>query len=372
MRTATRLMVVATGLLGMIGCGSDESAVWLHVKNVATEVTTLQVSLSLDGKPATQQYEFAQGLGEVAIRLRKDQIGQGNLSVNLSAFNADRCLLASAKYEAVLSSSGAVSEADVPLLPLVPTLCPNTRPNLVKVPKGTFTMGSPSSENGKGSDEVQHQVTLSSDFWIAESEVTQKQYQNVTGNSPSRIKGDDLPVEQVSFSEAAAYCNALSARENLPPCYQISGTTVGWADKLKCTGYRLPTEAEWEYAANPPNPPRTIYAGSDMVDGVAWYNLTAGTMTHGVKTKTANARGLYDLSGNVWEWVWDFYLLGYETLPSTDPTGPANPSSPTASRVVRGGSWRATASNARVAKRNTAGSASRNDDLGFRIARSIP
>jgi sulfatase modifying factor 1 len=106
-------------------------------------------------------------------------------------------------------------------------------------------------------------VTLTTDFWMAESEVTQRQYRNLMGSNPSSFKGDDLPVENVSWFDAVAYCNALSVKEKLPPCYQINGTTVGWADGVKCTGYRLPTEAEWEYAANPVTPPRTIYAGSD-------------------------------------------------------------------------------------------------------------
>lgn len=360
-------MVAAVGLLGMSGCSSDEAIVWLHVKNVTAELATLQVSMSLDGKPATQQYEFSQGLEEVAIRLWKDQIVQGNLSVTLYGLTTERCVVASGKYEASVRTSAAASESDVTLSPLVPTLCPHLRPNLVAVPKGSFTMGSSLSESGRGSDEVAHKVTLSTSFWMAETEVTQRQYQNVMGNNPSKHKGDDLPVEQVSWNEAAAYCNALSAKEMLVPCYQISGTTVGWADKSTCTGYRLPTEAEWEYAANPPNPPRTIYAGSDMVDGVAWYGLNAGPTTHAVKAKTPNGRGLYDLSGNVWEWVWDYYQLNYEALPSTDPTGPATPTN----RVIHGGSWRQPASAARVADRASSPGTSRNDDLGFRIVRSI-
>jgi formylglycine-generating enzyme required for sulfatase activity len=191
-------------------------------------------------------------------------------------------------------------------------------------------------------------VTLTTDFWMAESEVTQRQYRNLMGSSPSSFKGDDLPVEGVSWFDAVAYCNALSVKEKLTPCYQINGTTVGWADGVKCTGYRLPTEAEWEYAANPATPPRTIYAGSDTRgwSGVAQRN--AGSTTHAVKTKTANGRGLYDLSGNVWEWVWDWYQANYEALSCDDPIGPSTG----AYRVIRGGSWYYPATYARVAKRN--------------------
>lgn len=188
------------------------------------------------------------------------------------------------------------------------------------------------------------------------------------GSNPSNFKGDDLPVENVSWIEAVAYCNALSVKENLTTCYQINGMTVGWASGVKCTGYRLATEAEWEYAANPATAPRTVYAGSDSVDGVAWYGGNAGNTTRAVKTKTANGRGLYDLSGNVFEWVWDWYQVNYEALPATDPLGPMTG----AVRGVRGGSRGSTATYVRVARRNYSTPAIRGSDLGFRFVRSNP
>ena len=433
-------MLAGMVLLGMRGCGSDEVVVWLHLKNVTAEMATLQVSLTLDGKAATQQYEFTQGLGEVAIKLRKEQLGQGQLSVSLYGLRADRCRVLTGKYQATVSADKPVAEVDVTLATLTPTQCPlmvektgdgsvtsypaglscgtsctlyaavgtkvtltatpfsgslwegcsgvndtcevtvtkaqkvgvqwgpETRPKLVKIPNGRFTMGSSALESGRGSNEVPHTVTLMTDFWMAESEVTQRQYRNLMGSSPSNFKGDELPVENVSWFEAVAYCNALSVKEKLPPCYQINGTTVGWADGVKCTGYRLPTEAEWEYAANPVTPPRTVYAGSDTVDGVAWYSTNSGSTTHAVKTKTANGRGLYDLSGNVWEWVWDWYQANYEALPATDPIGPSTG----ALRVVRGCSWGSTATDARVAQRSYYAPAFRGINVGFRFVRSYP
>lgn len=240
------------------------------------------------------------------------------------------------------------------------------RPNLVMVLMGTFTMGSPAAEAGRASDEVQHTVRLTTNFWIAESEVTQKQYRNLMGSNPSNFVGDDLPVETVNWFEAVAYCNALSLKENLTPCYQISGTTVAWPSGVKCTGYRLPTEAEWEYAANPASLPRTVYAGSNTVDGVAWYELNAGNTTHAVKTKTANGRGLYDLSGNTWEWVWDYYQANYEALPPTDPIGPATGTN----RIVRGGSWFLGATEDRVARRYGISPAVRGNVMGIRVVKS--
>ena len=229
-------------------------------------------------------------------------------------------------------------------------------------------MGSLTGEVGRGSDEKAHPVTLTTDIWIAESEVTQRQYRNLMGSNPSSFRGDYLPVESVSWFDALVYSNALSAREKLQPCYQINGTTVGWPDGVKCTGYRLPTEAEWEYAANPVTPPRTVYAGSDTVDVVAWHGGNAGSATHTVKEKAANGRGLYDLSGNVWEWVWDLYQSNYDALPSTDPIGPSTGSY----RVLRGGSWTDPSSYARVAQRFNVAPSSRNYYLGFRLVRSYP
>ena len=241
------------------------------------------------------------------------------------------------------------------------------RPNLVLVTKGSFMMGSPTTEAGRLGNEVQHMVTLTTDFWMAESEVTQRQYRNLMGRNPSYFRGDDLPVENVSWYEAVAYCNELSVKEMLQPCYQISGTTVGWADKLRCTGYRLPTEAEWEYAAR--SPVEKMYAGSDTVDGVAWYNGNAGGTTHAVKGKTANRRGLYDLSGNLWEWVWDWYQVNYDALPVTDPMGPLT-QQVSDDRVVRGGSWDYAAPMARVAMRNNNSSSAGIYSLGIRLVKS--
>jgi len=436
-----RALLLGLLTLGMSSCGDDSVVVWLHLKNVTPDVAALQVVITLDGKVAMQQYEFTQGLGEVAIKLRKEQLVQGQLSVNLYGVREDQCRVLSAMYEAKVSTDKPYTEAEVRLASLTSMQCPLTvekvgegsvtasppgvscrpscklyvplgtkltlaattavpfsgsfwegcngvndscdvtvtkaqrvsvqwepevRPKLVKVLKGGFAMGSPTGEAGRSNDETQHSVTLTTDFWMAESEVTQRQYRNLMGSSPSYFKGDELPVESVSWFEAVEYCNALSVKEKLTPCYQISGTTVGWADGVKCSGYRLPTEAEWEYAAR--SPATTVYAGSDSVDGVAWFDANSGSTTHAVKTKTANGRGLYDLSGNVWEWVWDGYQGNYEALPSTDPIGPST----SAYRVIRGGSWYSSASSARVARRYVFAPTDRGDTFGFRFVRSNP
>ncbi len=432
-------------MLGLSGCGDDSVVVWLHINNVTPDVAALQVAITLDGKVAMQQYEFTQGLGELAIKLRKEQLGQGQLTVNLYGLNAEGCKVSTGQYagqiDGMVSANRPYFEMSVGLEPVSAVTClltvekvgngsvasspagvscgtsctmevpigtkvmltaatttplsgmlwegcsgvndtcevtmtkaqkvsvqwgPEVRPKLVNVLKGSFTMGSPNGESGRYPDETQHMVTLTKDFWMAESEVTQRQYRNLMGRSSSNFKGDELPVEQVSWFDAVEYCNALSVKEKLAPCYQISGTTVEWADGVRCTGYRLPTEAEWEYAAR--SPATTVYAGSDNVDGVAWYSANSGSTTHAVKTQTANGRGLYDLSGNVWEWVWDRYQGNYEALPSTDPIGPSTG----ARRVLRGGSWSDSAAVVRVAQRSYEAPPNGIFHLGFRIVRSIP
>ena len=357
MRALTRWFVPLLSLLS--GCSSDQVVLMIHVTNLTPDVTGLHVRAQLDGR-ASQQQTYTQRLETLAVTISKDSIGQGQLSLSLFGVGPLGCSISSAQYSATVELSSAYLQIDLPLEPLPHRLC--------KVPKGSFMMGSPAAESGRGTDEALHMVTLTTDYWMAETEVTQRQYRDLIGSNPANFKGDDLPVEMVSWYDAVAYCNALSVKEKLQPCYQISGTTVGWADGLQCTGYRLPTEAEWEYAANPATPPRTICAGADTADGVAWHSGNAANTTHTVKTKTANGRGLYDLSGNVWEWVWDHYQSNYEDLPSIDPIGPATG----VARVSRGGSWDLVASDARVAERDTGSPATRYNNQGFRIVRSIP
>ena len=357
MRTLTRCVLPLLSLLS--GCSPGQVVLMIHVTNLTPDITGLQVRAQLDDR-LSQQVTYAQKLDTLAVTIAKDNIGQGQLRLSVLGVGSSGCSSTGAQYNATVELNSPYLEIDLPLEPLTHRLC--------KVPRGSFVMGSPTAESGRGSDEVQHAVTLTTDFWMAETEVTQRQYRNLIGNNPSGSKGDELPAETVSWYDAVAYCNALSVKEKLTPCYQINGTTVGWADGVKCTGYRLPTEAEWEYAANPASPPRTIYAGADTADGVAWYNGNAGSTTHEVKTKTANGRGLYDLSGNVWEWVWDWYQGTYELPPSMDPNGPAMGTE----RVLRGGAWNYAATEVRVAIRNKIAPAGRNGYLGFRIVRSNP
>ncbi|MCF8305092.1 MAG: formylglycine-generating enzyme family protein [Ignavibacteriales bacterium] len=206
---------------------------------------------------------------------------------------------------------------------------------MILVPGGTYQMGDTRNE-GESNEKPVHSVSLSS-FYIGKYEVTQKLWYRVMGTSPSgfRVDGVNLPVEQVSWYGAINFCNALSDEEGLERYYTVSLTTVTTNPGKK--GYRLPTEAEWEYAAKEGltgSDSPSKYSGSDNIEEVAWYSGNSGGRTHNVGTKAANELGIYDMSGNVFEWCWDRYGE-YSSSPQTNPQGPASGSD----RVLRGGSW---------------------------------
>ncbi|MCR5316954.1 MAG: formylglycine-generating enzyme family protein [Treponema sp.] len=231
-------------------------------------------------------------------------------------------------------------------------------------------------------------VTLSS-FYISDHEVTQAEYQSVMGTNPSNFSGSNKPVETVSWYDAITYCNKRSIAEGLTPCYTVSGVdfsgsvTVPTSDDASwnaatcnwtANGYRLPTEAEWEYAArggesgcSAENP--TDWAGTDdstNLGDYAWYSTNSGRTTHEVKTTSkANALNLYDMSGNVWEWCWD-RADPIETGAATNPTG----GSYSSGRTNRGGSWDNGTNFCSVAFRPLDRPYSRKNDLGFRVVRT--
>jgi formylglycine-generating enzyme required for sulfatase activity len=254
-----------------------------------------------------------------------------------------------------------------------------------------FTMGSPVGEAGRLTDEVEHAVTLTRDFWMMTTEITQQQYLDVMGYNPSYFSvagtgadcGLDCPAEQLNWHEVAAYANALSMLEGLGECYSCTGTAPtdidcgpsgSYANPYDCPGYRLPTEAEWEYAARGGTTTAT-YAGDlaatdctdTTLDPIAWFCGNASSTTHPVGTKTANAYGLHDMLGNVWEWCHDRYAA-YPGGAETDPAGP--PSG--LIRGLRGGSWYSLARDARAAYRNNNTPGSPGTDIGGRILRTVP
>jgi formylglycine-generating enzyme required for sulfatase activity len=217
------------------------------------------------------------------------------------------------------------------------------------IPSGRFTMGSPKSEPTRKSDEDQHEVVLTRGFFLAETECTQGQWESVMEGNPSHFKGSHRPVENVSWEEAVEYCRNLTAKERAEGILP-----EGWE-------WRLPTEAEWEYA---------VRAGTTEVrygdlDTIAWHRGNSGSETHPVSQKSANAWGLQDMIGNVWEWCSD-WSGDYPTGIVTDPTGPSSGSL----RVFRGCGWFSVTRDTRSASRSSRVPGARSNQLGFRPALS--
>ena len=216
---------------------------------------------------------------------------------------------------------------------------------MIAVEGGTFKMGA-TSEQGSDADNDEkpvHNVTLS-DYYIGETEVTQELWQAVMGTNPSYSKGNKKPVEQVSWNDCQEFIKKLN--------------------RLTGKNFRLPTEAEWEYAARGGNKSKGYkYSGSNSIGDVAWYTDNSSSQTHDVKTKQANELGIYDMSGNVYEWCQDWYG-SYSSGSQTNPTGPTSGSD----RVLRGGSWSSSARYCRVSNRSINCPDSRLNYLGLRLA----
>ncbi len=228
----------------------------------------------------------------------------------------------------------------------------------------TFMMGAwVEDQHSYHSEHPSHTVTLTQDFMMGKYPVTQGLWQRVMDNNPSRFKGDNRPVESVSWFDALAFCNKLSELEGFESVYTIKGTHVvcNW----NANGYRLPTEAEWEYSTRGGEYHK--YAGSDNVDEVAWHLLNSDRQTHPVGQKKSNGFGLYDMSGNVLEWVWDWYGE-YSSDSVVNPTGISSASG----RVSRGGIWSTYPNLLRSAKRFYYSPTYRRYYIGFRLSRIYP
>jgi formylglycine-generating enzyme required for sulfatase activity len=284
----------------------------------------------------------------------------------------------------------------------------NTSPTapaaMVLVQGGTFTMGNTWGD-GDSDEKPTHSVTLSS-FYMSNYEITNAQVteaynwalgqgkltvssssvRNNEGNAQELLDLDasdcqisyngsqlivesgreDYPAIEISWYGAAAYCNYLSEKKGYNRVYDLSD----WSVNLSAKGYRLPTEAEWEYAARGGNNSNGYkYSGSDNIEDVAWYGSNSGGSTRTVGTKQGNELGLYDMSGNVWEWCNDWYGSSYySSSPSNNPPGPASGST----RVLRGDCWVYSAYHARVANRNGNYPYGTYNNVGFRISWTYP
>ena len=299
---------------------------------------------------------FLEGL-EKAVRSRSRGSMAANVGTSSSGFSHLRLepiILAPRPGE--LTPDDAIAEGFVFLLP------------------GTFTMGSPAAEPGHDGDETEHQVTLQQPFLIGATPVTQAEWRAMMGNNPSRNQASpQLPVECVSWHDAVAYCNARSRAEGLAEYYAlenargtpgrdytIQGVKLNTDD---INGYRLPTEAEWECAARA----GSVDARHGPVREVAWYSGNSKRTTQPVGQLAPNAWGVYDMLGNIWEWVWDVYA----PYPENAVKGPLGP--PRGEyRTNRGGGFSSGAKICRAANRGFAMPTRRQPTMGFRLARTMP
>jgi formylglycine-generating enzyme required for sulfatase activity len=260
--------------------------------------------------------------------------------------------------------------------------------DFVRIPAGTFVIGSPPDEPGRFDDEMQHRVTLTRPFELCDHHVTQVEWHAVMGWNDSAFPGDSTrPVENVTWFDGILYCNARSRAEHRDTAYVVSdaqfdgphcvSAEVRWI--RTANGYRLPTEAEWEFACRART--TTAYYNGPLtasdparctedrgLDAIGWYCANSGGHTHPVKRKPPNAWGLYDMAGNAQQWCWDTFAE-FTAVPVTDPAGPGDHAN--GPRVWRGGGFDYDPRHCRSADRGRDGPDGRFRDVGVRLARAI-
>ena len=300
--------------------------------NLSVNYKPFGADVFIDGKKVGQSPRVFNGIlvGSHKVEIKKD--GYGTDSKTVSILEGQTASL-----------SGVLTNVDNISIPVKYGISID----MVRVEAGTFTMGATAEmKNTEDSEKPTHRVTLTNDYYIGKYEVTQALWQAVMGDDPSYFKGDNLPVEAVTWDDCQEFIGKLN---------RITGKT-----------FRLPTEAEWEYAARGGNKSRGYqYSGSNNPSNVAWYDDNSGDKTHAVGTKQPNELGIYDMSGNVWEWCQDWYET-YSSSSQVNPTG-ANSGS---CRVVRGVSWYNNARNCRLSLRGSNTPDFRSSNLGLRLVLS--
>ena len=309
--------------------------------------TPAMADIYIDGKKMGQTPQMVSDLlvGQHQVRISKQ--GYSDYNSTLTVKEGETSMLTAkldkpkAEQTAAVSNFGTTSSAGNQVITVG-----DVSFTMVRVEGGTFQMGA-TSEQGSDAfdvDEPTHQVTISP-YYIGETEVTQALWEAVMGNNPSSFKGNNRPVEKVSWNDCQEFIQNLS---------QKTGKK-----------FRLPSEAEWEYAARGgKNSKGYKYSGSNNLKDVAWFDDNSRRKTHDVKTKQANELGLYDMSGNVWEWCQDWYAKKYPSSAQTNPSGPSSGSR----RVYRGGSWPGYAGCCRLSFRGNDAPDVRLRDVGLRLA----
>ena len=374
--------------LGNCSLGTDIDTLWERVRDdnavpvvAVTGLNLDRTSLSLyagNSEDLTASVQPADATDRTVTWASDDS--------NIASVNASGRVTAVAPGTVNISATASGSGFSASCAVTVAAAHSSSLVDMIWVQGGSFDLG---KELGAGNDETPvSRVTLSG-FYIARHEVTQELYDTVMGYNPGYFASDPhpgenqdrRPIEQISWYNALVFCNRLSILEGLMPVYSISGSSdpADWGDVPSVSslawnavamiggssGYCLPTEAQWEYAAKGGRGAAGYtYSGSSNPDNAAWYNMNSFNMTHEVGTKSSNSLGICDMSGNVWEWCWDRHgaYTGYD---KADPPGAASGDS----RVMRGGSWGDPALALRSVNRSYNSPSGRSNLLGFRLVR---
>ena len=349
MKRKILFIIAATMLLSGCKKYTDLSSMKVEITNeelvVTSTTATLRADYSWPGKVVSIAMEVSEDGGFANAMSFETSVSGNSLTVTATGLKAETKYY----YRIITDTGGVTFESETRTFVTKKTDLSLTVSgvsfDMVYVEGGSFDMGATTEQGGDAWDDEKpvHRVTLS-DYYIGKCEVTQELWEAVMGSNPSHFKGAQNPVERVSWNDCQEFVSRLNS---------LTGRT-----------FRLPTDAEWEYAARGGNQSSHYkYSGSGNIGNVAWYDDNSGSSTHAVGTKSPNELGIYDMSGNVWEWCSDWYG-GYSAGAQTNPQGPSSGSG----RVLRGGSWGYGARSCRVSSRSDNDPSYRNYDCGLRLA----
>jgi len=324
-------------------------------------ITSRMISIESGEVVKTGIFDYEGNIGELM------KLGMGNIAAQLASDSIPKSETNQADVEEIGRMGKVSAQLTLDLIPKAETDQGDVEEvgSMIKVSGGTFIMGNTERGFFNSFEKPAHNVTVEG-FYISKYEVTQESYTKVMENNPSKFEGNNKPAESVSWFDAIEYCNRLSSRKGFNECYSMEENNVvcDWS----ANGYRLPTEAEWEFAARNGGEEIDI-GGADNKNSLgryAWYKSNSDSNTHPVGTKEPNGLGVYDMSGNVWEWCWD-RSGNYDSMSLTNPVGPILGKY----RIIRGGSWSNTSSNVRCLYRSNGQPYFNRSNIGFRIIRKL-